>query len=211
MFANRAEAGIALARVLKERSIKRPLVLALPRGGVPVGLEVARSLKCPLDTIVSRKVAAPFNPEFAVGAIAPGDIFVLDEDSLRSSGVSRVSVEGVVENEKKEMLRRADVYRSGAYSAGYIPGTVVIVDDGIATGLSARAACLSVRKKYPKAKILFATPVCLGSAQKELKECADEIICLETSPSLYAVGQAYEEFNQVSDVEVTGYLKSAAA
>jgi len=210
MFADRTEAGIALAKLLKELHLKRPLVLALTRGGVPVGFEIAKSLKCLLDCIVTRKVGAPFNPNFPVGVVAPGGIFVLDEASLRSSGVSVVAVEGTVEEAKKEMARRIDIYRSGTYSIGYVPGTIILVDDGIITGSSMLAAALAVRKRYKKVKIVVAVPVCLDAISKELKAVVDEIVCAQKSTNLFALSQAYEEFNQVSDTEVVGYLKTAA-
>lgn len=207
---DRADAGVRLASELKARGYARPLVLALPRGGVPVGYEVAHSLECPLDTLVVRKVGAPLNPEFAVGAVAPHDVLLLDESSIRSAGASRVAVEGVVAREREELRRRADAYRSGTYSAGYVPETVVLVDDGVATGMSAKAACMAAREKYPKAQIVFAAPVCLLDSHRSLARVADEVVCLEKSKHLYAIGQAYDDFSQVSDAEVVGFLSGDA-
>ncbi|MFA7309757.1 MAG: phosphoribosyltransferase family protein [Candidatus Paceibacterota bacterium] len=210
MFTDRAEAGIELAKLLTDRHFKRPLILALPRGGVPVGFEVARALHAPLDTLVVRKVGTPFNPEFAVGAIAPHDVFVLDEESLRASGASQAAVEGIVGKARMEMRRRSEEYRSGKYSAAYVPGTVLLVDDGMATGLTARAACEAARKKYPKAKIVIAAPVCIGDSAERLSEYADEVLCIKKRSDLYAVGQAYENFEQVSDTEVKSLLSAAS-
>ena len=139
-FADRADAGRQLAGELLKHAYARPLVLALPRGGVPVGREVARALHAPLDTLVARKIGAPFNPEWAVGAIAPHDVVVLDDDAMKSASVSRLAVEGTIATERKELTRRINAYRSGSFSAGFIPKTVVVVDDGVATGLTARAA-----------------------------------------------------------------------
>lgn len=206
VFADRTDAGVRLASELKGRGYERPLVLALPRGGVPVAYEVAHSLECPLDTLVVRKVGAPLNPEFAVGALAPHDILLLDEASIRSAGTSRTAVDGIVAKEREELRRRVDVYRSGSYSAGYVPKTVIIVDDGIATGMSAKAASMSARKKFPGAHLVFAAPVCLAGAQQQLRRVIDELVCLEQPKQLYAIGQAYEDFPQVSDAEVVGFL-----
>src|SRR3989338_2562643 len=136
-FADRADAGRQLAEKLLKHAYTRPLVLALPRGGVPVGREVARALKAPLDTLVARKIGAPFNPEWAVGAIAPHDVVILDDDAMKSASVSRLAVEGTIAAERKELTRRINAYRSGSFSAGFIPKTVVVVDDGVATGLTA--------------------------------------------------------------------------
>ena len=209
-FADRADAGRQLAGCLAARAYEHPLVLALPRGGVPVGLEVALALKAPLDTLVARKVGAPFNPEWAVGAVAPHDIVVIDDDALRSGSVSRLAVEGTIAAERRELARRIDEYRSGSFSLGFIPKTVIVIDDGVATGLTARAALLSARAKYPKAQLVFAAPVCIGTSEKELKCVADEVVCLPGPRGLYAVAQAYEEFEQVSDHEVLAYLKKAS-
>ena len=209
-FADRADAGRQLAGELLKHAYARPLVLALPRGGVPVGREVARALHAPLDTLVARKIGAPFNPEWAVGAIAPHDVVVLDDDAMKSASVSRLAVEGTIATERKELTRRINAYRSGSFSAGFIPKTVVVVDDGVATGLTARAALRAARAKYPKAKLVFAAPVCIGSSEKELAKEADDVVCLTSSAGLYAVGQAYERFEQVTDDEVLAYLKTTS-
>ena len=209
-FADRADAGRQLAEKLAARSYEHPLVLALPRGGVPVGLEVARALKAPLDTLVARKVGAPFNPEWAVGAIAPHDIVIIDDEALKSASVSRLAVEGTITAERKELARRIGEYRSGSYSLGFIPKTVIIVDDGVATGLSARAALRAARAKYPKARLVFAVPICISDSKKELRHEADEVFCLSSGAGLYAVGQAYAKFEQVTDDEVLAYLKAGA-
>src|SRR3989338_8265780 len=150
IYTDRAEAGCALVQVLKKYAPNRTLVLALPRGGVPVGYEIARALHAPLDTLVVRKIGAPFNPEYAVGALAPNEVLVFDDDSIRASGASHASVEGVVGKEREELRRRIDVYRSGQFSVGFAPNTVIIVDDGIATGMSARAALRAARIRYAR-------------------------------------------------------------
>jgi putative phosphoribosyl transferase len=204
-YADRKDAGEQLAAELLGRSFERPLVLALPRGGVPVGYEVARALECPLDTLVVRKVGAPLNPEWAVGAVAPKDITLIDNDAIEFASISRASVDGVVASERKELERRERTYRSGTFSAGYIPRTVILVDDGIATGLSARAALLAARLKYPKARLILAAPVCLGGADRALQDTADEIVCLERSAAT-AVGASYGDFSQLEDETVVQIL-----
>ena len=210
-FRDRSDAGEQLGTMLVARKFAHPLVLALPRGGVPVGFEIAKKLSCPLDTIVSRKIGAPFNPEFAVGAIAPYDVIFLDEDYSTLSDSSRTAIDGVIEKERDEMRRLIGKYGSGSYSADYIPQTVVVVDDGVATGMTARAALKSARICYPNARIVFASPVCIGDATEKLAKEADEIICLSSPPDFYAIGQAYEHFDQVLDEEVIRLLQKANA
>ena len=207
-FADRADAGRQLAEKLLKHAYARPLILALPRGGVPVGREVARTLKAPLDTLVARKIGAPLNPEWAVGAIAPHDVVILDDDAMKSASVSRLAVEGTISAERKELARRAATYRSGSFSAGFIPKTVVVVDDGVATGLTARAALRAARAKYPNAYLVFAAPACVGRSEKELAGEADDVVCLTSPAGLYAVGQAYDRFEQVTDDEVLEYLNT---
>lgn len=208
-FRDRSDAGRQLAEALANAGT-RILVLALPCGGVPVAYEIAKALGAPLDTLVVRKVGAPFNPEFAVGAIAPHDITVFDEGSVAMSGASRASIEGVLGAERQELQRRIDAYGSGRYSVGFIPQTIILVDDGIATGMTARAAALAATKRYPKARIMLAAPVCVPETKAALRKEGIEVVCLHAPRDMYAVGQAYENFDQVSDAEVVALLKGAA-
>ncbi|HEY4488095.1 MAG TPA: phosphoribosyltransferase family protein [Candidatus Paceibacterota bacterium] len=209
LFADRHAAGQQLAGVLRELVQKRALVLALPRGGVPVGSEIARAFKVPLDTLVARKVGSPFNPEFAVGALAPHDVLVLDKHAMRQSGSSDVAIQGVVASEREEMRRRMSTYRSGSYSVGYVPEIVIVVDDGIATGMTALAALRAARVRYRRARLILASPVCLVSTAA-LKKDADDVVCLARPKDLHAIGQAYEQFEQVNDTEVIALLDGAA-
>lgn len=204
-FKDRADGGQRLGERLKEVRARRPLVLAIPRGGVVTGAQVAEALSCPLDVIVVRKIGAPFNPEFGVGAIAPNQVVVLDDDAIAQSGSSRAAVEGTIERERREMQRRIDTYKSGSYSIGYMPDVIFIVDDGIAMGFTARAACLAARAKYRRARIVVATPVCLADT-KDFKDVATEVICLER-PKTHTVGSAYERFPEVDDEDVLQLLK----
>ena len=211
MFKDRAEAGKKLAEALRraqgkaltQYKGKKVLVLALPRGGVPVGYEIAKVLGAPLDTIVARKVGAPDNPEYAVGAIAPGGILVIDEPV--------VGIESVIAEETKEMERRMEKYKSGTYAKGAKPETVIIVDDGVATGKTALAAIRSARAAYPKAKVVFAAPVGALDAVARITQEADKVICLETPEEFMAVGEWYGSFPQLSDEAVVWYLEKASA
>ena len=201
MFADRSQAGRKLAEALVEYKNKKALVLALPRGGVPVGYEIAKVLHCSLDTIVARKVGAPGNPEYAVGAIAPGGIRVLDE--------SMHGIEKVIENETREMERRIERYGSGSYALGVHPEVVILVDDGVATGKTASAALAYARAAYPKAKLVFAAPVGAQDSLARIKREADEVVLLEIPPEFMAVGEWYVSFPQLRDEEVVEYLEKA--
>lgn len=209
MFIDRADAGRQLADALEAKAYPRPLVLGIPRGGIPVALETALRLRAPLDTIVVRKIGAPFNPEFAVGAIAPPDIVFVDDDSVSISGSSRAAVDGVVGAEREELRRRVAAYKSGSYAAGYVPQTVIVIDDGVATGNTTAAALRSVRARYRKAKLVLAVPVGVPESLRALKKEADEVVCLAAPKTLYAVAQAYSRFDQVSDAQVLSCLDHA--
>jgi len=208
-FKDRTEAGKKLAEKLIEHKEDHPLVLALPRGGVPVGYEVAAALGSPLDTVVARKIGAPGNPEFGVGAIAPGDVIILDESSLLAHGIEREDLDAVIDQEKKEMERRMIEYRSGEYVRGKKADTVIIVDDGLATGVSARAAIESVRRTYQPKKIIFAAPICARDSAENLSPLVDKVVCVSSVENLMAIGYWYEEFEQTTDEEVVSYLGKA--
>lgn len=205
-FKNRTDAGQQLAEKLLEYKQDKPIILALPRGGVPVGFEVARKLDAPLDTIVARKIGMPGNPEFGVGAIAPEDVLVLDTETLRSLGLEQRDLSHIVEQEKQEMGRRIARYKSGEWSNGGQTDTIIIVDDGLATGVTARAALEFARKSYKPKKLIFASPVCARDSLESLKPYADGIICLSKPENLMAIGEWYEDFSQTSDEEVLHYL-----
>ena len=203
MFKDRSDAGKKLAEALVAYKDKKVLVLALPRGGVPVGYEIARALRCPLDTIVARKVGAPDNPEYAVGAIAPGGVLVIDEPVG--------GIESVIAEETKEMERRMEKYKSGSYAGNVKPETIIIVDDGVATGKTALAAIRSALAANPKAKVIFAAPVGAPDAVARITQEADKVICLETPEEFMAVGEWYGSFPQLSDEAVIWYLEKASA
>ena len=220
MFKDRTEAGQKLAEKLLEYKQDSPIVFALPRGGVPVGYEVAKALNAPLDIIVARKIGMPSNPEFGVGAIAPGlrhakagsdlaeagDVLVLDTETLRSLGLKRENLENIIRQEKQEMERRVSKYKSGEWSKNAPTDTIIIVDDGLATGVTARAALQSARIIYKPKKLIFASPVCARDSLESLKPYADRIVCVSEPENLVAVGEWYEDFPQTSDEEVLHYL-----
>src|SRR3989344_596007 len=209
IFKDRTEAGKKLAEALLSYKEEQPLVLALPRGGVPVGAVVAEALGAPLDTIVARKIGAPLHPEFGVGAIAPGDVLILDEVSISAHGIQRYDLDAVIDQEQKEMERRMIKYKSGEYAKGKNADTVILVDDGLATGVTARAAIQSAKLTYKPKKIIFAAPICAQDSARDLGNAADEVVCLSSVDNLVAIGYWYEEFEQTTDREVLEYLTLA--
>lgn len=209
IFKDRREAGQVLAERLAHLRGTRALVLALPRGGVPVGAEVARALHAPLDTLVVRKLGAKGNPEYGIGAIAPETV-IIDDVRVADAGMSSEDVRRVAASERAELERRVRAYRSGSFSQDVSPDTVVIVDDGVATGVSARAAVESARKMYPNAHIAFTAPVGSQESANMLRAIADDVLILETPMDFSSVGEWYESFPQTSDEEVLRSLLEAA-
>lgn len=207
MFLDRDDAGRQLAEKVKKYQDESPLVLALPRGGVPIGYQVSKHLHCPLDVFVVRKIGAPGNPEFGVGGVAPS-VLILEEHTLHSRGFRFSDIEETIEREQKEMKRRLQVYRGGTNFTNVTGQTVILVDDGIATGVTMRAAIQSIKKLDPK-KLILAVPVAASDAIHLLRNLVDEFICLETPLQFYAVGEFYRHFPQVSDNEVILLLKEA--
>lgn len=206
IFKDRREAGQKLAEKLLEYRDDNPIILALPRGGVPVGYEVAERLNASLDTIVARKLGAPGNPEFGLGAIAPNEVLVLNTETLRSLGLQRRDLDETIKQEKLEMGRRIAKYRSGKWSRNASRETIIVVDDGLATGVTARAALESVKLSYEPKKLIFAAPVCAQSSLKSLETSADKVVCVNEPEDLMAIGEWYENFPQTSDEEVLSYL-----
>ncbi len=208
MFRNRSEAGRKLAEKLSlYKGQGDVVILALPRGGVPVGYEIATYLGVPMDVLVARKLGAPGQPELGIGAIAPGGIRVLDDRLIRLLGVSNEYVEKVSQEEAQELQRRTQEYRDGRPDIPLEGKTVIIVDDGLATGVTARAAIESVRRRNPK-KIILAIPVCASQAIPIMRSLVDELVCLLTPSELGAVGLWYSDFRQISDEEVKRLIES---
>jgi putative phosphoribosyl transferase len=210
IFTNRTEAGQELARHLtKYMSRKDVIVLGLPRGGVPVAFEVATALGAPLDVFVLRKLGVPGHEELAFGAIASGGVRVLDPEIVEGLGISDLDIELVTAVEKEELKRRERVYRGSRPRLDVKEKTVILVDDGIATGSSMRAAIRAVRQMEP-ARIVVATPVAPASTCNDLKIEVDELVCVGMPESFFGVGQFYRDFSQVSDEEVNELLDRAS-
>jgi len=211
MFTDRKAAGRELAAALMRFKLESPVVLAIPRGGVPVGFEVALALQAPLDIIVARKLGAPGQHELGLGAIVDGDHpqSVLNEDIIRELGVSTQYLQKEIETELKEIRRRQAAYRKGRPAVEVAGRTVIVVDDGIATGGSIRAALRGVKRTAPK-KVVLAVPVAPSDTIESLRAEADEIVCLDTPAYFMAIGEFYEDFSQTSDDEVIELLEAAA-
>lgn len=206
-FSDRTDAGRRLGDALVERDLDDPIVLALPRGGVPVAAEVARVIDAPLDVLVVRKIGAPRNPEFAVGAIGEGGAEFVDTSLLRRLGLERGDLQGTLEAERDELRRRLEAYRGEAAPLDVEGRTVVVVDDGMATGASARVAIQVLRERAP-GRVVVAVPVASRSAVELLDDVVDEVIVLSAPADFMAVGAHYDDFGQTSDREVTELLSS---
>ena len=204
-FADRADAGRRLAQVLTSIELDDPVVLALPRGGVPVAFEVAGALGAEMDVLVARKIGAPFQPELGVGAIAEGGVTFLDHLSLRTLGLTEEELAATIERENAELQRRVDAYRGGRAALALEGRTVIVVDDGLATGVTARAALRSARSRHPK-RLVLAVPVGPPDAAEIIGADADAVVVAETPTRLSAVGQWYDDFSQTPDDEVTRLL-----
>lgn len=201
-FRNRAEAGRALATKLDHYSeFSNVVVLALPRGGVPVGYEVASHLKVPLEIFLVRKLGVPGHEEFAMGAIASGGIWFVNDDVVRQLGIPRQQIQKIVERERKELERRMEDY-GDEFSGSDLRGQIlIVVDDGLATGSTMRVAITALKQQHPE-KIVVAVPVASASTCRELQTEVDEFVCLYSPEEFFAVGQWYEDFSQTTDDEV---------
>jgi putative phosphoribosyl transferase len=202
LFRDRTEAGRRLAGILGSYADRADvLVLALPRGGVPVAFEVAKSLDAPMDIFVVRKLGLPGDEELAMGAVASGNVRVLNDEVVRSFGVSREVLDAVAAKEVTELKRRERVYRGDAPSPDVANKTILLVDDGVATGSTMRAAVAALRSQRPS-QIVVAVPVAPPSTFKELQLEADEVLSVMTPEPFFAVGQWYEIFDQTTDAQV---------
>jgi putative phosphoribosyl transferase len=209
-FADRRAGGAELATKLRHLAQREDVVvLALPRGGVPVGFEVAAALDAPLDIFLVRKLGMPGHPEYAMGAIASGGIRVLDEAVVRRYGISDRAIETVTREEQRELDRREREYRRGQRMADLRNKRVILVDDGLATGSTMRAAVLAVRQHRP-AHVIVAVPVGAPSTCAEFADVTDETICARTPEPFSAVGLWYRDFSQTSDDEVHELLERHA-
>lgn len=205
-FADRRDAGRQLAERLLPRAAEDPVVLALPRGGVPVGREVALALEATLEFLAVRKLGAPHNPEYGIGAVAEDGTRVIDPEAAAVLGITGGTLDAIVERETAELRRRVATYRGERPPPDLSGRTVIVVDDGVATGLTDTAALRAVRHQGPRRTIL-AVPVCALDAASRLREEADEVVCLLAPELFYGVGQWYRDFSQVSDQEVVATLR----
>jgi putative phosphoribosyl transferase len=206
IFGDRAQAGRVLAAALAQRHLAGPVVLALPRGGVPVAAEVALALHAPLDLLIVRKIGAPGNPELAVGAIAEGaEAAVADPETMAATGTSRTYVDRQAKVERQEIARRRALYLQGRPPLAVEGRTAIVVDDGLATGSTALAAVRSLRLRKP-ARIVLAVPVAPPEAVAALRPEVDDLVCLSTPEFFGAVGVHYADFRQVADEEVIAAL-----
>lgn len=205
LFADRKDAGKRLAEKLKEKKYKKTIIIALPRGGVPVGYEVAKALNAPLDVIIARKLGAPGYEEYGVGAISEDDIIVLDIFALATMAITKDELNQILDKETKELHRRVEKYRDNN-DLNLKGKTVILVDDGIATGVTATAAINSIKEHNP-AKVILAVPVCAPDFAKRLKATVDEFVCLKTPEDFAAVAECYSTFPQIRDSEVLEILQ----
>ncbi|MBT2472916.1 phosphoribosyltransferase [Streptomyces sp. ISL-66] len=209
-FQDRQQAGRQLAAKLEELRATQhwpdPIVLALPRGGVPVAAEVARTLDAPLDVLVARKIGVPGQPEVGIGAIAGEDPPLFDWRALKMLGISPDELTSDVARERVELHRRESLYRHGRPAPVLHDRTVILVDDGLATGVTARAALRLIRAEHPAALVL-AVPVCAARTAEDLGRDTDQVVCLQPHRDLQAVGVWYDDFHQVTDREVIDILE----
>ena len=209
-FASREDAGRQLARRLKTLALEYPVVLALPRGGVPVAAEVARELKAPLDLILVRKIGVPWQPELAAAAIVDGERpdLVLNDSVMHALGLTRADIDGAAKSQLEEIERRRTLYLGQRQPVSVRGRSAIVVDDGIATGTTARAALQALRRREPRALVL-AVPVGAPDSLSELERHADQVISLESPENFYAIGQFYADFHQLSDEEVMDHLRTS--
>lgn len=206
-FVNRSDAGRRLAHALMHYRAEKPVVLALPRGGVPVAAEVAAALDAPLDLLLVRKIGVPMQPELAMGAVTDGGepLIVRNPDVMELAGVTEDEFAAVMRRELAEIERRRRIYVGDRPIVDVTGRTVIVVDDGIATGATTRAGLQAVRARKPK-RLVLAVPVAPTDTLAELKSDADDIICLEAYEIFSAIGTFYDDFRQISDREVSDIL-----
>lgn len=210
-FMNRRSAGKFLADRVRELNPADPVVLAMPRGGVPVGLEVAKLLHAPLDLVLVRKIGVPYQPELAAAAVVDGGEpeIVVNDDVLAMAGITRDYIDERAKEELAEIERRRHVYLEGRPRIPLEGRTLIIVDDGIATGASIRAAIAALKRKNPQ-RLILAVPVAPADTIEMLRTQVDDVVCLETPEPFYAIGMHFDDFHQVPDDEVVRLMNEAA-
>lgn len=206
MFKDRREAGRELARRLAPYAPLEPLVVGLPRGGVPVAAEVAKHLGAGLDIIVVRKIGCPWQPELGIGAIAEGGVRILNDALVHELGIQPNELERVTVREEAELARRIRRYRSDRAAVALAGRVVILVDDGLATGYTARAAIEAMRRGGAR-RVILAVPVAPADSVAEMRDVADEVVAVDSPPLFFAIGDFYEDFGQTSDAEVVALLE----
>lgn len=207
-FRDREEAGRLLAERLREYAGEAPVVLALPRGGVPVGYEIAQALGAPLDVLMVRKLGVPWHPELGMGALAEGGAVYLNREVLEEAALEPAELKTVIAEETRELERRVQRYRGGRPLPELRGRTVILVDDGLATGGTARAAIRALRG-FGAGRIILALPVAASQTAEQLREEVDAFVCVQEPSNLWAIGTWYEDFHQMSDEEVLVLLDQA--
>jgi len=208
-FADRRDAGRRLAALLGDLRSERPVVVGIPRGGVPVAAEVARALEAPLDLVLVRKIGAPGNPEYGIGALAEGDILVIDEESVRRLRLNPAELDAAVQRARSELAERSASRYAEHRRLAVVGRTVLLVDDGLATGHSARAAARSLRERGA-ARVILAIPVAAPAPVRAARGWVDQVVCVQTPADLWAIGLWYEDFSPTSDEEVAALLAEHA-
>ncbi|MDO8551729.1 MAG: phosphoribosyltransferase family protein [bacterium] len=207
MFENREDAGKKLAYELKKYKGQKVMAVALPRGGVVVGKEIAKSLKIPLEVFIVHKLGSLYNPEFGFGAIAEGGEIFIDQASIQSQRLTFGDLQRIINEASEEVRRRVELYRKGEKAPSVFGKTVILIDDGLATGVTAQVAISALRKQKPK-EIILAVPVCSLQSADLIRSKVDDLICLISSAKLHAVGAWYKDFKSVSDEKVIGLLRN---
>jgi predicted phosphoribosyltransferase len=211
LFSDREDAGRKLAaQIRRGPALKDPVVLALPRGGVPVGLEIARALDAPLDVLIVRKLGHPWQPELAMGAIASGGALVMNPEVMAVAGLSDTEVEAVIAEERRELARRETAYRGTHPPIPVLGRSVILVDDGVATGSTMFAAIQALRAMKPSS-IMVAVPLAPADTLARLRTAADFVACVATPEPFRAVGLWYDHFDQLTDAEVRDFLETRAS
>jgi putative phosphoribosyl transferase len=208
-FRDRSEAGRLLARRLRGLRRRHPVVLGLPRGGIPVAAEVARELGAALDVLVVRKLGCPWQPELGIGAIGEEGVRVLNDELIGGLGLGPAAIEEVTAREQGELDRRVRRYRGDRPPIDLHGRTVIVVDDGIATGSTAKAA-VEVVQRRGASRVVLAVPAASSRSLRDLSALADEVVCLESSEAFWAVGEFYDDFTQTTDDEVAAALAAAS-
>jgi putative phosphoribosyl transferase len=204
-FADRREAGRRLAAQLLPLAGEHPVVVGLPRGGIPVASEIAIALKAPLEVLAVRKLGAPHNPEYGIGAIVEDGTRLFDSEALAALAVDGGVLESIVSRASEELRRRVVAYRGGRLPMPLRDRFVIVVDDGVATGVTDTAAIRAIRRQRPR-RLILAVPVCAPDSVARMRREADEMVCLMAPPQLRGVGQWYRDFSQICDQEVIAAL-----